>query len=89
MVLNPTLHELNTASNSFQKYFCDFLRDLGFTPSRADKKNWICKSDNYEGYDHIATHVDDIIIAANNISKYMHEIDMKFKVKGITDSSNY
>ena len=31
----------------------------------------------------------DVIIAANNPSKYMHEIEMHFKFRDITDSPKY
>ena len=31
----------------------------------------------------------DAIIAAKNPSKYMHEIEMHFNIRGITDSTNY
>ena len=33
--------------------------------------------------------MDDVIIAAKNPSKYMHDIYMHFKVRDITDSHNY
>ena len=33
--------------------------------------------------------MDDVIIDANNLSKYMHDIEMQFKVMGITSSPNY
>ena len=89
MFLNRALYGLKTASNSFHKYFGDFIRDLGFTSSIEYQDLWIYKSDDYEGYYYIATHVDDVIIAAKNPSKYMHEIDMHFKVRYITDSPKY
>ena len=85
VVLKRSLYGLKMASKSFHKYFGDFLRDLGFIPSRVDKDLWICKYDEYEEYDYIATHVDDVIISAKNPSKYMHEIEMHFKVVGIID----
>ena len=50
LVLKQALYGLNTASNSFQKYFGDFLRDIGFPKCRSDKEVWIHKSDNDEGY---------------------------------------
>ena len=50
VVLKRALYGLNTASNSFQKYFGDFLRDIGFPKCGSDKEVWIHKSDNYEGY---------------------------------------
>ena len=88
VVLNKSLRGLKTASNTFQKYSGYFLRDPGFTSSRADQYLWICKHDKYNKYEHIATYVDDVIIAAKNTSKYMHEIDIHFKVKYIMDSPN-
>ena len=33
VVLKQSLYVLKTESNTFHKYFGDFLRDLGFTPS--------------------------------------------------------
>ena len=47
VVLKWDLYVLKTESNSFHKYYGDFLRDLGFTPSRADQDLWILKSNDY------------------------------------------
>ena len=41
--LKRIVYGLNMASKSFHKYVCDFLRDLRFTPSRADHYLWIHK----------------------------------------------
>ena len=40
VVIKRTLYGLKTASNSFCEYFRDFLRDLGFTPSREQINNF-------------------------------------------------
>ena len=89
VVLKRDLYRLNTALNSFHKYFGDFLRDPGFRPYREDQDLWIRKSDNDEGYHYIATHVGDVIISANNPSKYTHNIDMHFKARDINTSPKY
>ena len=89
MVLKRALYGSNAASNSLHKYFVDFIIDLGYTPSRAYQDLCIHISGEYEGYTYIATHVDDIIIADKNPSKYMHYIEIHFKVRDITDSPNY
>ena len=88
MVLKQDLHGLKTASNSLHKYFGDFLRYLGFTPSKADQYLWITKYVKNEEYDYISTHVDDFIIAAKNPSKYTNDIEMHFRVREITYSPN-
>ena len=33
--------------------------------------------------------MDDVIISAKNPFKYMHDIEIHFKVRDITDSTNY
>ena len=83
------MYGLKTSPNSFHKHFEDFIRYLGFTPSRADQDLWIRKYDDDAGYDYIATHVDDVISTAKNPSKYMHDIEMHFKVRDINDPPNY
>ena len=89
VVLKWILYGLKTESNSFHKYFVEFLIDLVFTPFRSDQDVWIRKSDEYEGYDYIATHMADVSIADKNPSKYMHDIEMHLKGRDITDSPNY
>ena len=49
----------------------------------------IRKYNDHEGYDYIATYVDDVIIDSNNPSKYMNDIDMHSKVREITESPKY
>eukprot|EP00957_Ditylum_brightwellii_P158216 12043440-Ditylum_brightwellii.AAC.1 len=34
----------------------DFLREMGFVPSRADQDLWLQKLEEHVGYDYIATH---------------------------------
>ena len=47
---------------------------------------WLSKSDKYNGYGYIATHIYYIIVAENNPSKYMNEIEQNIQVRNITDS---
>ncbi len=58
--------------------FGNCLLRMGSTPSQADQDTWWRKSDNCNGYDYIATHVDDIICVARDPSKYMAEIKKEF-----------
>jgi len=77
---------LKTASRSFRNFFGNCLLQLGFSPTRADPDLWYRKSDDYEGYDYIATHVDDIIIAAKRPAEYMSQIEQQFNVRNKEDS---
>jgi len=58
---------------------------IGFTPTRADPDLWHRKSDDYEGYDYMATHVDDIIIAAKCPVEYMAKIEQEFNIRNQED----
>ena len=88
-MLNEALYGLKTASCSFHEWFGDMLLRMGFTPSRADQDLWWIKSTDYEGYDYIATHVDDVICAAKNPMKYLATIEQEFKVRDLSGSPSY
>jgi hypothetical protein len=62
---------------------------MGFQPSRADQDLWWRKSDDYDGYDYIATHVDDVICVAKNPSQYISQIEQEFKLRDTTDEPSY
>jgi hypothetical protein len=65
------------------------LKTMGFIPSGADQDLGIRKSDDYEGYDYMATHVDDIIITAKRPAEYMAQIKQEFLVRNKEDSPTY
>ena len=65
------------------------MRIIGFPPSRADPDLWIKKSEEYSGYDYIATHVDDLLIASKEPTKYMSMLEQEFHIRNIEDSPSY
>ncbi len=89
VILKRALYGLKTASRSFHEFFGDKLRRMGFTSSRADQDLWLRPSDDYQGYDYIATHVDDLIIAAKHPSKYMDDIEQEFSIRNKSHSPSY
>jgi hypothetical protein len=89
VTLQRALYGLKTASRSFHEFFGDTLRRMGFTPTRADQDLWYRKSDDHDGYDYIATHVDDIAIAALRPAEYMYMIEQEFLVRNKEDSPSY
>jgi hypothetical protein len=89
VILKRALYGLKTASRSFHEFFGDTLRRMGFTCSRADQDLWLRPSDDYEGYDYIATHVDDLIIAAKKPAVYMNQIEQEFLIRNKADSPSY
>jgi len=89
VTLQRALFGLKTASRSFHEFFGDTLRRMGFTPTRADQDLWYRKADDHNGYDYIATHVDDIAIAAKRPAEYMNQIEQEFLVRNKEDSPSY
>ena len=89
VTLKRALYGLKTASKSFHDFLGQLLIRMGFLPTRADQDLWYRKSDDYDGYDYIAMHVDDIIIAAKDPSKYMTMIEQEFAVRDLSDSPEY
>ena len=62
---------------------------MGFSPTRAVQDLWYRKSPDYDRYNYIATHVDDIIIAAKRPIEYMAKIEQEFVVCNKEDSPSY
>lgn len=89
VTLKRALYGLKTASRSFHEFFGDCLRRMGFNCTRVDPDLWYRKSDDYYGYDYIATHVDDFIIAAKRPAEYMSQIEQEFLVRNKEDSPKY
>ena len=89
VTLKRALYGLKTASRSFHEFFGDALRRMGFVPTRADQDLWYRKADDHDGYDYIATHVDDIAIAAKRPAHYMDQIEQEFLVRNKEDSPSY
>ena len=89
VTLQRALYGLKTASRSFHEFFGDTLRRMGFNPTRADQDLWYRKAEDHSGYDYIATHVDDIAIAAKRPAEYMNLIEQEFLVRNKEDSPSY
>ena len=89
VTLKRALYGLKTASRSFHEFFGDTLRRMGFLPTRADQDLWYRKADDHQGYDYIATHVDDIAIAAKRPAQYMDQIEQEFLIRNKEDSPSY
>ena len=61
-----TLYGLTTSAERFRTLLADFLRSLGFSPSRYDRDVWMRLTDAKDGHDYIYTHVDDFKIIATS-----------------------
>jgi hypothetical protein len=87
--LKRALYGTKTASRSFHEFLGALMIRMGFQPSRADQDLWWRKSDDYDGYDYLATHVDDVICISKNPSQYISQIEQEFQLRDTTDEPSY
>jgi len=73
---------LCTSGLRWHECFADCLREMGFTPSKAEPDIWLCP--NGSKYEYIAVYVDDLAIAAADPRKIVDVLinHYKFKLKG-------
>ena len=59
----------------------DFLKDMNFAPSRADRCIWLKKNIKLNLYEYIAVYVDDLCIAAQDPKEIINILKSKYKLK--------
>ena len=82
LIIFKALYGLRSSGKRWAQRFSDCLRDMGFTPSRAEDEIWMRKRGDH--YEYIGTYVDDLLIVS---SEPQAIIDIllnvyKFKLKG-------
>ncbi len=82
LVIHKALYGLRTSGLRWHECFADCLREMGFTPSKAEPDIWLCCSGNK--YEYIAVYVDDLAIAAKDPKQIVDVLmnQYKFKLKG-------
>ena len=83
------LYGLTTSAERFRTLFADFLRSLGFNPTRYDRDVWMRMRDNEDGFDYICTHVDDFKVVAKDAGMWIDRIAGAFLVKSHGPRSYY
>ncbi|MGH7955315.1 MAG: reverse transcriptase domain-containing protein, partial [Gloeomargaritales cyanobacterium] len=86
IIIMKALYGLVTSPRQWHEFLADTLRGMGFLPTRADPDLWYKRSPDYNGYDYIGTHIDDLIIAAKRAHDYMTLLEQEFIVRNIEDS---
>ena len=83
LVIHKALYGLRTSGLRWHERFADILRDIGFTPSRAENDIWMRR--NGDIYEYIAVYVDDLAIAAKDPESIVKSLETvhKLKLKGV------
>ena len=77
--IQRALYGLAGSARAFADFLADTLLRMGFTPSRADPDLWLKESEN--GFDFIASHVDDIIVASKNPQEFISQIEQEYALR--------
>ena len=66
LTFNKALYGLKSSGKRWAERFYDIIKDMGFTPSKADPCIWMRENQKLKCYEYVATYVDDLCIAAQN-----------------------
>ena len=80
-LLVKALYGLTTSAHQWRNMLADFLRSMGFKPTRFDRDVWMRVRESDDGYDYICTHVDDFKIVAKDAFRWLNLIKDQFLVK--------
>ena len=83
LVIYKALYGLRSSGARWHDRFSDTLRDMGFTPSKADPDVWLRKDNDI--YEYMAVYVDDLVCAAKEPKLIMDTLMQKYmyKLKGV------
>ncbi len=83
LIIFKALYGLRTSGLCWHKCFANCLRDMGFTPSKAEPDIWMRQNGNI--YEYIGVYMDDVTTAAKNPKAITDLLQTKyqFKLKGM------
>ena len=84
LIFNKALYGLKSSGKRWAEKFYDIIKDMGFTPSKADPGVWMRENKALKCYEYLAIYVDDLCIAAQDPGQIIqtHKKDLRLKVTG-------
>ena len=80
-VIHKAIYGLKSSANAFYHLLGTKLDMIDFKPSRIDGAFWYRLRKDGSGYDYIASHVDDLMIAAENVEEIVEFLKEEFIIK--------
>ena len=81
LTFSKALYGLKSSGKRWAETLHDILKDMDFTPSRADQCIWLKKNIKLNLYEYIAVYVDDLCIAAQDPKEIINILKSKYKLK--------
>ena len=84
LVIYKALYGLMSSGIRWYQKIHDIMVDMGFSPCKADPCVWLRKPKCATKYEYVAIYVDDLLIACDCASAFIHTLKRKhnFKIKG-------
>jgi hypothetical protein len=84
LVIIKALYGLHTSGARFHEKFADTLKDMGFTPCKADPDVWM--KDCGTHYEYVCVWVDDLAVMMKDPRLFFEGLRLrKYKLKGVGD----
>ena len=87
LIIDKALYGLRTSGARFWEQLSDYLRELGWWPSKADPDVWIKDEGDYYAY--IGRYVDDLIIAHKDPPSVINDLKKRYILKGVGEPTYY
>ena len=89
VIIEKALYGLKSSARAFRLFLADYIRKLGFFPSRCDRDVWMRMREEGDGYDYVCTHVDDFKVWAKHPERWAKTIGDKFQLKVVEKPRYY
>ena len=80
LTFSKALCELKPSGKRWAETLHDILKDMKFTPSRADQCIWLKKNIKLNRYEYIAVYVDNLCIVAQDPGQIINILKLKYKL---------
>ena len=84
MVIKKALYGLKTSGATFRALLAERLREIGFSPSKADPDVWMrpgVKPNGFEYWEYILCCVDDVLCVSHKSKETLQALKMFCKLK--------
>lgn len=89
ILLDKALYGLSTSARQWNITLGAEIKKMGFVQCRADPDLWIKRNKSNDGYEYIATYVDDLILVMEDPQPYIDHIKDKFPIRNIEFNPEY
>ena len=81
LVFNKALYDLKSRGKRWAERFHDIIKEMGFTPSKADPCVWTRENKELKCYEYMATYDNDLCIAVQDPGQIIQILKEDYKLK--------